>query len=428
MRTSLTLLLLAHVTTGTAVAQGRRQSPDILVRNVTVIDGTGAAPRRHQDIVIRAGKFAAIVATGTPSGTTPDSIIDGSGLFAMPGLIDAHVHLGTGSWDARAEMMKGALMGGITSALDLAGDARATGDLQRAVIAGQIPGPQVYFIALFGGPAFFTDPRVLDASRGYIAGSAPWMQSVQDTTDFSRAMTLARGTGAMGVKLYAALDSMTIVRATNEAHRQGLKVIAHSTTFPGKPLDLISAGVDMLTHTPYLVWQGSPRTTDFPARARGDFRGIPAGSPVIDTMLIAMRDQGTALNPTLAIFASESDSVAQLRTPWMYAVTRSAARLGVRIVAGTDGLYNPQRDSLPGLHRELELLVSGAGLTPLEAITAGTLNAAWAAGVDSSAGTIRVGMNADMLLLTADPAIDIRNTRSIRMVIQRGRIVRQAGR
>jgi hypothetical protein len=109
-------------------------------------------------------------------------------------------------------------------------------------------GVQVLYIALFGGPAFFTDPRVLDASRGYAVGTAPWMQAISDTTSFAEAV--ARGTGAMAIKLYAALDSLTVTRATIEAHRQGLKVIAHATTFPGQPLDLIATGVDVLTHTP----------------------------------------------------------------------------------------------------------------------------------------------------------------------------------
>jgi imidazolonepropionase-like amidohydrolase len=108
----------------------------------------------------------------------------------------------------------------------------------------------------------------------------------------------------------------------------------------------------------------------------------------------------------------------------MYEVTHRAAQLGVRIVAGTDGLYDQRRDSLPGLHRELELLVSGARLTPLQAIAAGTRNAAWAAGVDETTGTIAAGMNADLVLLSADPLADIRNTRAIRAVIQDGRVVR----
>jgi imidazolonepropionase-like amidohydrolase len=133
-----------------------------------------------------------------------------------------------------------------------------------------------------------------------------------------------------------------------------------------------------------------------------------------------------ALNPTLWVFAEElpNDSVSRVRTPWMYAVTHRAAELGVRIVSGTDGMYEAQRDSLPLLHRELELLVDKAGLSPLQAITSATSNGAWAIGIADSVGTVAAGKRADLVLLGADPTADIRNTRSIRVVIQDGRVVR----
>ncbi|HVB31008.1 MAG TPA: amidohydrolase family protein [Gemmatimonadaceae bacterium] len=411
-----------------AAGQGGGAAADvpILVRDVTLIDGTGAAPRPHMDLVLRGGRIAQVAATGDVGGAPPDSVIDGRGLFAIPGLIDAHVHLGTAPWSERADDLRHALMGGVTTVFDLAGDARATGDLQRAELAGQIEGPRIYYVALFGGPAFFTDPRTLDASRGFAAGTAPWMQAVTDSTDFARAVALARGTGAVGIKLYAALDSVAVTRATAEAHRQGLRVIAHATTFPARPGDLVAAGADMLAHTPYLVWQGSPRSADFPDRAKGDFLHVPADAPVIEQLLRSMRDRGVALNPTLWVFAEElpRDSVSRVRSPWMYAVTRRAAELGVRIVAGTDGMFDAKRDSLPTLHRELELLVTRAGLTPLQAITAATENGAWAIGVDRTLGTLVAGKAADLVLLGADPTADIRNTRAVRVVIQRGKVVR----
>jgi imidazolonepropionase-like amidohydrolase len=407
------------------IAQRGGPPPDvpILIRDVTVIDGTGAPPRPRQDVLIRHGRIAGTGATGSLS-ESPDSVIDGRGLFAIPGLIDAHVHLGTGTWESRTVALRNALHGGVTSVLDVAGDARATGDLQRAVIARQVAGPHIEYVALFAGPAFFTDPRVLDASRGYAAGTAPWAQSITDTTDLIKAVARARGTGAMALKLYAALDSTAIARITAEAHRQGLKVIAHATTFPGLPGDLASAGVDVLAHTPYLVWQGSPRTNDFPARARGDFLGVPPGAAVIERLLTQMRERGTALNPSLWVFELQgTDSTGRVRTSWMRAVTRRAQELGVRIVAGTDGLFDARRDSLPSIHRELELLVD-AGLTPLQAITAATRHAAWASGLEQRTGAIAIGLAADLLLLRSDPVADIRGTRAIRNVIQGGRVIR----
>jgi imidazolonepropionase-like amidohydrolase len=409
--------------------RGRGTAPaDVpyLIRDVTVIDGTGAPARPHMAVMIRDGHIAYVLPNAQAEGPLPDSTINGRGLFLIPGLIDSHVHTGQDPWDERAADLRHTLMGGVTSVFELAGDTRATGDLQRAVLTGQIAGPYIYYVALFGGPSFFSDPRTREASVGYASGTAPWMQSVSDTTDFAHAVAVAKGTGANGIKLYAALDSTEVTRATAEAHRQGMRVIAHATTFPGLPSDLVSAGADMLAHTPYLVWQGSPRTDAWPDRAKGDFLHVPADSPVIERLLESMHDRGVALNPTLWVFAEElpNDSVSRVRTPWMYAVTRRAAELGVRIVSGTDGMYEAQRDSLPLLHRELELLVDKAGLSPLQAITSATANGAWAIGMADSVGTIAAGKRADLVLLGADPTVDIRNTRKIRVVIQGGRVVR----
>jgi imidazolonepropionase-like amidohydrolase len=247
---------------------------------------------------------------------------------------------------------------------------------------------------------------------------------VSDATDFRSAVSLARGTGPTSLKLYASLDSITVTRATAEAHAQGMRVVAHGTTFPARPMDLVVAGVDMLAHTPYLVWQGSPRTPDWTHRATGDFVGVPADSPVMEQLLRAMHDRNVALNPTLWVFAEAlpTDSVSRVRTPWMNAVTKRAQELGITIVAGTDNVFDARRDSLPTLHRELELEVA-AGLTPMQALMSATSNTARVAG-DSTRGVIAVGRIADILLLDANPLESISNTRRIRTVIKDGLVVR----
>ena len=111
----------------------------------------------------------------------------------------------------------------------------------------------------------------------------------------------------------------------------------------------------------------------------------------------------------------------------MNAVTRRAQDTGVVLAAGVDSLMTPG-DPLPMLHKELEAMVTGAKLTPLQAITAATRGAAHAVGVDDARGTIAPGKVADLLIVDADPSVDIRNTRRIRYVIKDGRIVHmQAG-
>jgi len=395
----------------------------IVVRDVTLIDGTGAEPQPHVSLIVRDGKIADIV----PAGREPaeGTVVDGGGRVAMPGLIDGHVHV-TGSTHVNAvDELGRALRGGVTTVWDLAGDARMASELAREEAAGEIPSPTIYYVALMAGPAFFTDPRVVGASRGFQPGEAPWAQAITSSANIARAVTIARATGAIALKLYAALDADTASRITAEAKRQGLRVVAHAAVFPARPGELVVAGVDLLAHAPYLVWEGSPATDDFTKRADGDFAGVPVESPVIEHLLAIMRDHGVALNPTLWIFAERrsQDDVAAVRTAWSYAVTKRANSLGISIVAGTDGLTDPARDPLPIIHRELEQLVHGGGLTPMQAIVSATRNVARAMGVDAVRGTLEPGKAADILILDANPLDDITNTRKIHTVIKDGRVV-----
>lgn len=406
--------------------QPSRPAPVVLIQDVTLIDGTGAAARPHADVLIRDGRIAEVSDTGVRSSDDAAIVLNGRGRYAIPGLFDAHVHLSGAPWEERINQLRRALAGGITSVYDVAGDVRETSDLARAELAGEIDSPAIDYAALMAGPAFFTDPRVVASSLGFAVGQAPWALSVGPDTDLARAVAAVRGSGASAIKLYAALDAATVKRIADEAHRQHVRLVAHATVFPARPSDLVAAGVNMLAHAAYLVWEGSPPTTDFPSRAKGDFAHVAPDSPAIERLLASMRDGHVALNPTLWIFADgpgAQDELKTERTRWMDAVTRRASAIGVPIVAGTDGMLAP-RDPLPILHRELELLVTGAGLSPMQALVSATANAAQAIGVDRDRGTIAAGKIADVVLLSGNPLEDIRNTRKIEVVVHRGRLAR----
>lgn len=418
---SLALVILGAAQAPTVVASPRAA---LVIRNVAVVDGTGTPARPAMSVVVREGKLAAIVAAGQEPAA--DLVIDGEGLFAIPGLIDAHVHLSGMPWAQRAEQLERVLRGGVTTVFDMAGDVRDTSHLSRAALTGEIDSPSIEYVSLMAGPAFFTDPRVIASSRGYKAGDAPWNRVITADTDLVRAVAEAKGAGARAIKLYAALDAPTVARIGAEATRQEIRLVAHATTFPARPSDLVAAGVKMLAHTAYLVWEGSPPSPDFPKRARGDFAGVPADGPVMTALLRSMKDKGVALNPTLGIFADgpAKDDLASVRTPWMNTVTRRAQEMGVTIAAGTDSMIQGS-ESLPGLHRELEAEVA-AGLTPMQALVSATLGAARGIGIDAVRGSLQAGKAADIVLTEANPADDIRATRRIRYVIKNGRIVHQA--
>lgn len=396
----------------------------LVVRNVTVIDGSGAAARAGMSVVVRGGRIAEVAPAGQEPGS--DLTIDGTGLFAIPGLIDAHVHLSGMPWGPRTDQLKRVLQGGVTTVFDVAGDVRDTSHLARAALTSEIDSPTIEYSSLMAGPAFFTDPRVIASSRGYKPGDAPWNRVVTPETDMVRAVAEAKGAGSRAIKLYAALDAPTVARIGVEAKRQDIRLIAHATTFPAKPSDLVAAGVKMLAHTPYLVWEGSAPSTEFPKRARGDFAGVPADGPAMTRLLQAMKQNDVALNPTLWIFADgpAKDDLATVRTPWMNLVTKRAQEIGVTLAAGTDSMIR-DADPLPMLHRELEAEVA-AGLSPREALVSATRGAAHAIGIDAQRGTLGPGLAADIVLLDANPIDDIRNTRRIRYVIKDGRLVHQA--
>jgi imidazolonepropionase-like amidohydrolase len=429
-RVSIAALLLVASAAAQPPAPNASSPASLLIRHVTLVDGSDAGPRTAVSVVVRDGRVAALV-PATPEREPPAELtINGDGLVAIPGLIDAHVHVSGMPWAQRAEQLRRVLRGGVTAIYDVAGDVRNTSDLARAVIAGEIDGPTIYYTTLMAGPAFFTDPRVVGSSLGYRSGEAPWNLAVTPETDLVRAVAAARGAGATGIKLYAALDGPAVGRIAGEAKRQGLGLVAHATVFPAKPSDLVAAGVDMLAHAAYLVWEGSPPSPDFTRRAHGDFAGVPADSPVIEHLLQTMRDHHVALNPTLWILADgpAKDDPTGLRTRWQNAVTHRAQTLGVTIAAGTDDMFDQSVDSLPILHKELEVLVSGAGLTPHEALVAATRGAARAIGVEDQRGTITVGKVADLVLLEANPLDDIKGTRRIRYVVKNGQIVFHAER
>ena len=296
-------------------AQTARSSPSLLIKNVSLIDGNGGPVRPGVNVLARDGRIASVDAAATENA---DVTIDGRGLFLLPGLTDAHVHLSGDSWAESAERLKRVLHGGVTAVYDVAGDVRTTSDLSRAALTGEIESPTIYYAALFAGPAFFTDPRVIATSQGYRPGDAPWNREITANTDLVRAVAEARGAGATSIKLYAALDADTVKRIGEEARRQNVRLIAHATVFPAKPSDLVAAGVKMLAHTAYLAWEGVPPSPDFSRSAPAvDFAAVPPDGPGRRTTLLqSMKDNDVALNPTLWIFAERTpkDDLTDART------------------------------------------------------------------------------------------------------------------
>ncbi len=405
------------------LARAQEAPPALRIHDVTVVDGPGGV-RPHQDVMLRDGRIES-VSPSSGTGAFDGLVVEGAGLWLVPGLVDAHVHVGDTSREEEERTLRWALEGGVTSVRDMAGDARRLAGLKASLVTGEIVGPALYYVALLAGPPFLEDPRLVAATRGYGQGEAPFMIPLDHETDVVRAVAIAKGTGATAVKLYAALDADLVGAATREAHALGLRVWAHSAIFPAKPVEILDAGVDVVSHAPYVIWEAAPATPDFTLRARGDFEHVPADGEDMGRVVAAMVRNGTVLDPTLFVFDRDHDDpVVRRRLEWGAAFTRRAHRAGVTVAAGTDGIGRPLAGELPNVHREMELLVRLAGFTPLDALTAATLGGARAIGVEDRIGSIAAGKDADLVLLAADPTVDVTNTRRIAGVIQGGRRVR----
>jgi imidazolonepropionase-like amidohydrolase len=249
------------------------------------------------------------------------------------------------------------------------------------------------------------------------------MRAITDTTDIHQVVAEARGTGATAIKLYAALSGELARRITTEAHAQGRLVWAHAALRPARPIDVVEAGVDAVSHASLvaLAMDSARRETALHAPALH----APASQPLdlvdagLDTLFAAMVRRHTVFEPTLLVFA---DRPPLLRLAG--AIATAAHRRGVTIIAGTDTLaeVRPGSVAFPNLHRELELLVSLAGLSPAEALESATRDAAAVLGAQRIRGTIEVGKLADLVVLRSDPLRDILNTRAIQLVMKRGRV------
>ena len=199
------------------------------IAGATLIDGTGRPPLGGATVVIDADRVADV----GPATTTPipagASIIDGGGMFLMPGLVDMHVHVSTPEkW--HPELF---LAAGVTTVLDLGGQLRDVAAYRAAVESGARPGPRI----LFTGP-------MLEEGEMY-PGFAGFCRRFDAARTEAEVDALADA-GVDGIKLYVTVRPDTARRACERAHARGLPVFMHQHATRGAEAAL--AGVDSVEH------------------------------------------------------------------------------------------------------------------------------------------------------------------------------------
>lgn len=467
MRSRATILAIALALALALVASHGAAQSIIAIRGATVIDGTGAAPQIDHTVIIRNDRIAGIgpaVVTPIPRGAR---VIEGRGLYIVPGFIDVHAHYSVGpvsmdqsktpvtlhvTYDHAASIasLRTLLGFGITTIRNPAGPTLQSVALRDSVRMG-----------LMRGPRIFTAGEVLDLTTA--EGLVTTVRSVEDV----RAEVARQA--AMGVdyiKLYALLRPDQIRAGIDEAHKHGVRAIGH--LYLTSWTDAANAGMHGFVHI-------SPGTADllpssqrqaFMKRFRGTqfmlewFNFVDHTSPEIQEMTRAMLAHHINVDPTLVVFEAMAwgdsaritagpdlryapasmlagwrtnftltigwtpDDYAEARRAWpkVLAFTKYLYDAGVLVTAGTD-MGNPWTAPGASFHRELELLVQ-AGIAPLAVLTIATRNGAQSLGILSDVGTVAVGKRADLVALEADPSRDIRNTRRIAWVMQNGQTLR----
>jgi len=457
---------------------------ELIVSGVTLIDGTGAAPRAGTSIVVRDGRVDAIVPDSEAEGLAAATVIDATGKFVIPGLADMHVHFGLGVPVSRTPettdvVLARELYYGVTTILMLGGTDGST-DSIRALrdrrAKGEIQSPHIYgtggHLTLHGTHPIYTifPPNVREATDS-LAAETPMNEPVN---------LYSLGIGISLVRTEEAARTAVQERARGGMHAIKITVESGPTPFgddhPQMSVEMIRAIVDEAAQHDLRVFAHVTSRDELEAAFEGGAAGAVhtvEGYPLPDAALAdRMAAAGFIVVPTLSIYSGlvslwyvdepfdtndpflretvSDEEIAALKDPAFLArfrrggsvtlepgVDRQKANTrriegllanvkmlhdrGVPLALGTD-TGNPYVFPGYSVHRELELLVR-AGLTPMEAIEGATRNAAEMIGVIEDSGTIEPGKRADLLILEANPLDDIRNTRSLETVICEGRIV-----
>lgn len=420
-------ILLAVVSSGPLVGQPRT----VAVKAGRLIDGTGAAPMANAVILIEGDRIREVGANlRIPPGA---QVVDLSGMTVLPGFVDGHVHythpvVGTPGWDlsmvrdmpARmalrgARHAREALESGFTAA-------RATGDrwfadvaLRDAINRGDVPGPRM---AVAGHPIGIPGGHCDDSGwvPGLFGGALGPEQGVASGAEEMRlAARLQLKYGADLIKVCATGGVISVgddfgerqltdeeLRAVVEAaHLAGRKITAHAHGTEGIKA-AVRAGMDAIEHASLLDDEGIRLMKE---------RGTFYVSTIFAGDAVARMARSGALTGE---YARKALAVGDMI---MKSVGRAHAA-GVKVALGTDNIFEPQSADA----REFELAVR-AGLTPMEAIVAGTRRGAELLGWERDIGTVAPGRYADLVAVRRDPLADITELQRVVVVMKGGAIV-----
>ena len=422
---SLLILILIFMPFLFALEPPKTQS----IYDVTLIYGTGSQPQEHRTVIFSGNRIMRI----KKSETSDDATWNGTGKYLIPGLWDMHVHLASVGDTACPAL----IANGVTSVRDLGGNLNVIDWMRARIHEKDLIGPRIFR----AGP--------------FLDGSKPGARDrviIDTPADSIRAVAYLKEQSVDFIKVHNGPKPEPYFALLKEAKRQGIQVVGHIPLSISDPGTAIDAGHGSVEHIVSL-FEGpfSQRVAAGKSQreAMAEFTDAEARR-----LAQKMVKNGTWFDPTLIAYWARSyqwdirakkderdkyvsgsakefwkmfpdlpdkPEVRQLLKEAFdrfMEIARIQHQEGVRFLVGTDlgGKY-----MYPGfsVHDELQWLVN-AGLSPMEAIHAGTRNCAESVGRLKYLGTIEENKIADFILLNKNPLTDIANTKSIAMVVVNG--------
>lgn len=436
----------------------RVNSPRVVLEHVRVIDGTGKSAVEDQNIVIEAGRIAAVQPGADVAESGGLTVLDLRGYTAIPGIVGMHNHLfylERPSLDANwyyeppvlvPQMTFSAprlyLAGGVTT-MRTTGSVETYADLnlKRDIDAGTFPGPHI------------------DVTGPYLEGATSYFIQMPHLTSPEQVRATVNFWADMGVtsfKAYMNLTRAELKAAIEEAHKRGLKITGHLCAVTYK--EAAELGIDNLEHGFSVNTEfDSDKKPDVCSESDGEqtIAGMDPNGPEAKSLIQTLVSHHVAVTSTLPVFENEAgpgrppvrqqmlDAMtpqaredffllrqrpASLPAPkidgalaWKHelAMERAFVAAGGLLLSGPDPTGNG--DVLPGFgdQRGIELLVE-AGFTPVEAIKIATLNGAIYLGREKEIGSIAAGKNADLVVIKGDPSKQISDVENVEVVFKDG--------
>jgi imidazolonepropionase-like amidohydrolase len=428
---------------GLALAASQAAFAEVIaLKGARLIDGTGKPPLANAVLVVDGGRLAAVGAAGKVAIPKGARVVDLSGRTIMPGMINAHGHVGLvagGQNRADAYTRENVLpqlalyeQYGVTAVLTLGLNRDLVYEIRDEQRSGALPGASIFTAGRGIGAPDGAPPLPVAPDQVYRPATAEEAVAEVRETATHHPDYLKLWVDDIYGK-FPKLPPAVFKAAIDEAHRDGIKVAAH-VFYLADAKALIGDGVDALAHS----IRDQPVDAELVElmKKRGTFY---VSTFTVDESSFAFADDPSLLDDPFLAGALAPEQREKFRTPEFRDKVKSDPNLpriraalangmknlktlhgaGVRIAFGTDSGANPLR--IPGWaeHHELELMVR-AGLTPMQAIVAATRGSAAMLGVPDR-GTLEKGKRADLLVLAANPLDDIRNTRQLVTIWNGGR-------